>query len=141
MGNISKSAHYIETENPLLINTAFSGTRQEPEKRGSISNIDINNLTMPNLCDGVMNGMVGELYDFYQQMIPLLRTIPSKMVGSGNGIRLNNHLAKRFAKTFEMPINIPIHKEEAAFGSTLFGLTVAKGFTDMKETQQLIHYL
>lgn len=111
---------YTQPAQTLTVDTTFSGTRQEPERRGAISNIDIDNLTMPNLCDGVMNGMVKELFDLYQQMMPTLDRIPNKLVGSGNGIRLNQHLAKRFSDTFGMPLCIPPHKEEAAFGAAMF---------------------
>jgi len=131
---------YVEPEQPLVVDTTFSGTRREPERRGTVCNIDIDNLTMPNLCNGVMNGMVGELFDLYQQMQPFLDQQPTKMVGSGNGIRLNEHLAKRFVQIFGMPLSIPAHKEEAAFGAALFGMTMAKSFSNIKEAQSLIHH-
>lgn len=114
-------SEYVEAERPLIVETTFSGTRQEPEKKGIISNIDINNLTMKNLCDGVMNGMVRELFELYQQMTRFMTRKPTKMVGSGNGIRLNKHLAKRFESIFGMTLTIPSNKEEAAFGAALFG--------------------
>ncbi len=132
--------NYVASEQQLIVDTKFSGTRQEPNRRGSINNIDISNLTMPNLCDGVMNGMVGELFDLYQKMQSFLNQQPTKMVGSGNGIRLNTHLAERFVKTFRMSLSIPLHKEEAAFGAALFGLTMATCMSNIKKVQQLIRY-
>lgn len=133
-------AEYDKPEQPLVVETTFSGTRQEPEKKGIISNIDINNLTMANLCDGFMNGMVEELYQMYQEMKPFMDSTPNKMVGSGNGIRLNEYLAQRFADKFKIPLRIPAHKEEAAFGAALFGLVVAKSLPNMKEIHNLIKY-
>lgn len=132
--------NYHAPEQPLIVDTKFSGTRLEPNKRGSISNINIDNLTVPNLCDGVMNGMVKELYELYQEMKPLLGTIPVKMVGSGNGIRMNKHLAKRFVQKFGMSLSIPFHKEEAAFGAALFACAMAKSLSSIKEVQKVIRY-
>lgn len=120
-------SEYTTSEYPLVVDTTFSGTRQEPERRGSISNVNIDNLTMANLCDGFMNGMVKELFELYQQMIPFMTKKPTKMVGSGNGIRMNDHLAKRFETTFAMSLSIPSNKEEAAFGAALFGFVAMKG--------------
>jgi len=131
---------YEKAVNPLFVDTTFSGTRQEPERRGIIRNVDIDNLTMANLCDGVMNGIVEELFEMYQGMQPLLRTIPSKMVASGNGIRLNRHLTERFARVFGLLLSIPKHKEEAAFGAALFSMVVAGVKDDIKEAQELIRY-
>lgn len=133
--------NYYAPEQPLVVDTKFSGTRQEPDKRGSITNITIDNLTMPNLCNGVMNGMVEELFELYQVMKPFLGNIPTKMIGSGNGIRMNSQLARRFADKFGMPLSIPAHKEEAAFGAALFGMTAAKGFSTIVETQKFINYI
>lgn len=48
---------------PLLVDTRFSGTRKQPTLRGGIRSIGTDNLTVANLCDGVMNGMVEELYE------------------------------------------------------------------------------
>lgn len=133
-------SEYTTPEYPLVVDTTFSGTRQEPERKGAISNIDIDNLTMANLCDGFMNGMVGELFELYQQMTPFIHKTPTKMVGSGNGIRLNEHLSRRFVQIFGKPLSIPTHKEEAAFGAALFGFTTASSFSDIKEVQRLICY-
>lgn len=124
----------------LKVDTAFSGNRTNPEKRGSIRNIDIENLTMSNLCDGVMYGIAEELYEMYKQMKPFLKTKPNKIVASGNGIRLNRHLAQRFQYIFGMPLFVPSHKEEAAFGAALFGMCAAGNVDSMKEAQRLINY-
>ena len=124
----------------LKVDTTFGGTREEPEKRGAIYGIDTDNLTMANLCDGVMNGMVEELYEMYQQMKPFLKKEPNRIVGSGNGIRLNRHLAQRFRDIFGLPLFIPVHKEEAAFGAALFGMCAAGLSDSMEEAQRLIRY-
>ncbi len=133
-------AEFIPSEKPLIIDTAFSGTRREPTKRGSIGNIGINNLTAANLCDGVMNGMVKELFDLYTEMCPLLSNVPKRLIGSGNGLRFNKPLAERFSHTFGLPLKVPKTKEEAAFGAALFAAVAAGVFPAMAQAQNLIHY-
>src|SRR5699024_4261090 len=55
-----------ERESPLKVTTAFSGTREEPEKRGSIENISTENFTPGNLIRGFLEGMTEELYERYR---------------------------------------------------------------------------
>ncbi len=124
----------------LLVDTAFSGTRTHPERRGKIENIGIDNLTMANLCDGVMNGMVSELHDLYLEIRPFLPQPPTRLVGSGNGIRFNAPLAERFSALFGLSMSIPVHREEAAFGAALFAMTAAGLTRTIEDAQRRIHY-
>lgn len=125
---------------PLIVNTAFSGTRSDPKKRGSINNISAENFTVKNLCDGVMCGMVNELKEMYDS----IRTAENKehrcLIGSGNGIRLNPALRRRFEKIFSMPLKMPENREEAAFGASLFALCAAGVFDSINAAQKLIKY-
>ncbi len=127
--------------NSLTVTTTFSGTRTKPEERGRIEGIGIDNFTMASLCDGVLVGMVSELHNMYQQMLPFLNVPKTFMVGSGNGIRYNKPLITRFERIFGLPLRIPSHKEEAAFGASLYGLIAAGIYPDMASAQKLIHYL
>lgn len=133
-------ADFTSPAQPLVVQTTFSGTRKQPESRGSIGNIGIDNLTVSNLCDGVMNGMVAELLDMYVEMQPLVSQKPTGLVGSGNGIRFNAPLAERFSAAFGLPLSIPAHREEAAFGAALFALVAAGVVSSIEEAQTRIHY-
>lgn len=125
---------------PLNVDTTFSGTRANPEKRGSISGISTENFTMAHFCDGVMCGMVNELYSMYQNIKEVSNLELSFMVGSGNGVRFNAPLRRRFEKTFNLNLKMPKLCEEAAFGASLYGLCAAGIFSDIKEAQRLINY-
>lgn len=138
---IDKLMENLESLNsPLNIDTAFSGTRANPEKRGSIANISTENFTMAHFCDGVMCGMANELYGMYENIKISSKTAHEFMIGSGNGIRFNQPLRQRFERIFSLPIKMPAHKEEAAFGASLYGLCAAGIFSDIKEAQKLIKY-
>ena len=125
---------------PLKIDTCFCGMRSNPQKRGSISNISNDNFTMAHLCDGVMCGMVNELYETYKDIQSSSSITPKAMVGSGNAIRNNPPLKQRFEKTFRLALSVPVNKEEAAFGASLYSLCTAGVFDDISKAQKLIKY-
>jgi len=133
--------NYESVEKPLMVKTLFSGTRKDPEKRGEILHIGIDNFNMAALCDGFMCGMVNELCDMFNEMKPLLTTKRVSMVGSGNGVRNNTPLKKRFEEIFGFKMLVPKHKEEAAFGGSLYALTAAGVFSNIAEAQKLIKYI
>ena len=130
-----------DKEKSLEVSTLFDGTRQNPEKRGSIKNISTENLTMAALCDGFMWGMVDELYEMFGEMKPYINNQKTLLVGSGNGIRNNAPLRRRFEEKFSLKMQIPKSKEEAAFGAILYSLVAAKIKTDFNEAAELIKYI
>ena len=110
----------------LKVVTAFSGTRQNPEKRGEIHGIGTENFTPAGLIRGVLEGMSQELYDMYAQMIPHLEKLPDKIVASGNGIRKNHHLQEIVSGQFSLPIQLSDQKEEAACGAAVSAVLFLK---------------
>jgi len=134
------TADLTPPEDCLQVCTLFSGTRKEPSLRGMIEQIGTENLTMRHLCWGVMQGIVQELHDIYKELQPYLASTPTRLVGSGNGIRSNPSLAKLFSETFDLPLYIPAHREEAAFGAALFSLVAAEVYSDFSQAQALVQY-
>lgn len=132
--------NFTPPHKPLTVDTRFSGTRKEPDVKGEISGITVSNLTVENLCDGFMNGMVKELFGMYEEILPLLDKKPSKAIGSGNGIRFNLPLKKKFSDAFKTDMAIPCHREEAAFGAVLFAMTAAGFCKNLTAAQALIRY-
>ena len=130
-------ANGLPPENPLHISTQFSGTRNNPDERGSIKNIGLNNFTPQHLIWGVLNGMVDELQAMYRSAGD--RTC-SLLIGSGNALRKNPALQQLFVDKFGLKLMIPAHSEEAAFGAALFGLTAAGFKNSIFDAQNLIKY-
>ena len=87
-----------------------------------------------------MNGMVSELHDLYLEIRPFLPQPPTRLVGSGNGIRFNAPLAERFSALFGLSMSIPVHREEEAFGAALFAMTAAGLTRTIEDAQRRIHY-
>ncbi len=142
--DISKSEVYNIMErflqktdpSPLTVDTRFAGTRESPELRGKVDNISTENFTPSALTQGVLCGMVEELYAMYQAMGKkcTLATV------SGNAIRKNPTLLAIVKERFELPVRLPLHLEEGAYGAALFGALSARVFPAMQEAQKRIHF-
>jgi sedoheptulokinase len=129
-----------DAENKLEISTNFRGTRDKPSLRGIIRNIGIDNFTPQHFTMGILEGIAAELHDLYQNIIPVLDKNPDMIVGSGNGIRKNMLLQKIFTRKFGMPLQIPLYREEAAYGAALFAMAGIGHFKDISEAQKMIKY-
>jgi len=131
---------FMTLENKLNISTQFCGTREEPNARGSIKNIGVHNFTPQHFTVGVLEGMVEKLFDFYKNILVNLDKKPTKLIGSGNGIRRNQILQKIISKQFNLSLKIPVYTEEAANGATLFTLVGIGYFKNLTEAQSIIRY-
>ena len=126
----------LDDDGALEVDTRFNGTRSRPDLRGCISLIGVNNFDACHLIAGTLRGMATEIHDLYASM----GARAGSLVGSGNAIRRNPALKRAFEKVFGMPMAIPIHQEEAAYGAALFAMT-ATGMADtLAEAQRLIRY-
>jgi len=92
------------SEIPLIMDTKFSGTRENPTERGSISNIDIHNFTPVNMMAGMLQGIASELFNLYAKICKIKEIKATVLVGSGNGIRRNKHLQRIFEVLFQLQL-------------------------------------
>ncbi len=120
----------------LLVSTKLCGTRDEPEIRGSVQNLGIDNFTPLALMNGFLGGMVSEITD----MIAPLGCKVDSLVGSGNGLRKNKPLQSRFSKALGAKMQIPQNREEAAFGAALTALVACGDKPSLAIAQQLVNY-
>ncbi len=127
-----------QVTNSLEISTRFAGTRNCPFERGRIANIGLDNFTPQHFILGVLAGMTNELVGMYSSCEH--GEGHTAIIGSGNGLRKNTALQKLISKSFGMPMSIPAHREEAAFGAALFGMTAAGIKDSISQAQQLIKY-
>lgn len=126
----------------LEVDTRFSGTRVNPQQRGAVKGIGVDNFTPSALITGTLAGMAQELELLYRQMKPHAAQDSRIIVGSGNGIRMNKPLCRIVEKKFGMPLIIPEHREEAAFGAVLFALAASGEYPDIASAQRtLIQYM
>ncbi len=120
----------IAAKDRLRVRTSFAGSRMEPELRGGIDNIAIANLTPETLIAGFVDGIAGELHDFYE-LLPLDERRQRRiLVGSGNGVRRNPLLRNVFERKFAMSLVMPRHEEEASLGAALLAGVAAGLYAD-----------
>ncbi|MDR2687934.1 MAG: hypothetical protein LBB75_09280 [Oscillospiraceae bacterium] len=97
----------------LRVDTRFAGTRRDPALRGRVEGIGTDNFTPAHLLWGLVEGMAGELYDFYAAS----GAARDLLVGAGNGLRRNAALRQALERRFGMPLAVPPYGEEAARGA------------------------
>lgn len=144
--DISSAYKYIDAylesspcpDDRLGVDTRFCGTRENPALRGGIGNLGLDNFTPGHLIYGVLEGISGELFAMYGDTRGLNHT---SAIGSGNGLRKNKALQKIIADMFGLPLKIPAHKEEAAYGAALYGMTAAGIFASLDDARRLIRYI
>ena len=124
-----------KADGELKVDTRFDGTRSDPSLSGSITGIKTSNFTAGNLTKGLLEGMVNELFNMYQNMNAVKKCI----VGSGNGVRKNPQLVSAAEKKFGSRMSVPAHLEEAAYGAAMYGLVACGKFTS-GEVRKLIRY-
>lgn len=126
-------------DHSLTVDTRFCGTRNDPALRGALSEISEDNFTPEQLIRGVLWGMTAELRGLYGEM-PLLSPATG-LVGSGNAVRKNPVLRRYLEEQFNLPLKLPVHREEAAFGAAVFAAAAAGVYRDIPAAQSaLLHY-
>ncbi len=123
------------------IRTTFSGTRSNPKELGKISGISVENFHPGAMTLGMLMGILEELYEMYIEMCSMAETKAIHLVGSGNGIRRNCLMRELAKELFRMPMQIPVCKEEAAYGAALQSLVSAGHGRSIEEMQKRIQYL
>lgn len=107
----------------------FAGSRRQPRAKAAFRGLTATTLTVGHLTRALLEGIAGELADSYRTAIGLGAGARSKLVGAGNGIKLNPVLRAALEAEFAMPLHVGAHGEEAAVGAALCA-AVADGAFD-----------
>lgn len=123
------------------VETTFSGTRDDPVKRGSIAGIGIENFHPGALTVGLIKGILEELHQSYEAICRRTGHRPGRLVGSGNGLRRNPLMRRIAEEMFGLKMMVPEHQEEAAFGAALCAMAAAGRTKSLSEAQARIRYI
>ena len=121
------------------VKTTFSGTRSNPQEKGSITGIGIENFQPGAMTLGIIAGILEELHEMYVQMCRVTGRKATRLVGSGNAIRKNKLMQTMAEEIFGMSLSVPQYQEEAAYGAALYALA-ATGKESLSDTQKKIRY-
>ena len=123
MYGIIDRAKFKQPPNPLRVDPFFNGTRQNPDIRGAVRNIDLENLNTANMLCGFAEAMVKELRDLLcANGLDRQELLSAGIVGSGNGIRRNPLVCRLIETLFGCRLFISGLREEAACGAALYAL-------------------
>jgi len=116
---IYKRMNAVAEETPegasgISVDTRFSGTRIEPNLRGSIRGIGVENFIPANLTRGFIEGMVRELADMVSAAGVKDFT---RIIASGNAVRKNSVVSDVIESIFGLPCYISTNREAAARGA------------------------
>jgi len=118
----------------------FAGTRRDPRLRASWSGIGAETLTPAHLTRALLEGLVGRFAESYRRMRALGLGPHGRLVGAGNALRRNPLLRRIAAEAFGLPLALPVHAEEAAYGAALAAAVGAGEFPDLAAAARLIRY-
>lgn len=121
----------------LTVRPTFSGTRNDPAIRGAITGISRENLSCGALLRGTVEGIIRELHSLYTSL-GRARPPMERLIGSGNALRRNPALRQAAERAFGLPLEIPLHREEAAFGAALIGGVGSGTLCSLSQARQLI---
>jgi sedoheptulokinase len=122
------SCEYSKTTS-LKVDTRFRGTRTDPRRRGSITNIAEEELQPDYFILGFLKGIAGELYEFYQSFLhsdPSFAKDSYALIGSGNGLRKNPLLRRICSDIFGKELKLSSVPEEAACGSAYLAFMLCR---------------
>lgn len=120
MEKLARSAK--EDAGGIQVVTKFMGTRVNPELRGNISGLSEENFLPENLVLGVIQGIIREFYDIYQEIHLGVGIRAEKLIASGNGVRRNEVLQDNLKRMFQTDLEMAAFQEEAACGAALSAL-------------------
>ncbi len=120
----------------LRVSTVFAGTRLNPDLRGSICGIGVEDFTLAELSGGFIDGIIGELYELSERMSA--RKVESIVI-SGNAIRRSSAMRASAERIFGCTTRLPQSSEEAAFGAALCA-GISAGVLTLEGSRKLISY-
>jgi sugar (pentulose or hexulose) kinase len=118
----------------------FTGTRAQPELRAFWGGVSATNFTPGHMARALMEGMAVSFQHGYEAIAQLTHKTVRHLVGSGNGLRENPVLAHIVAEQMALPLTLPAHREEAAYGAALLAAVGAGIYPDLLAAGRVIHY-
>jgi len=118
----------------------FTGSRVQPELRASWTGASAENFTPGHMTRALLEGMARTFQKSHEGIVRLSGRRQSRLVGAGNGLRENPLLARIVADEMRLPLMLPFHRAEAAYGAAVLAGVGAGIFPDLLSAGRLIRY-
>lgn len=113
----------------VVFDPLFTGSRSNPLAKAAVREITPGTFTPGHMARALFEAMAAQLADSYREAAKLGAGERSKLVGSGNGLKLNAVLRESLETELGMPLELGNNNEEAAIGAALCA-AVADGSFD-----------
>ncbi len=123
----------------IICEPLFIGTRKNPQIRASFTQIDLDNFTMGNIVESVVDGIVRELSLFMPHASEAKATI-SRIVATGSGVKKNYLFPRSIEKVFSISPTVAQVDDGAAIGAALVG-AIATKMCSMEEKDFIVRTL
>jgi sugar (pentulose or hexulose) kinase len=118
----------------------FTGTRHDPALRPSWSGVSAENFTPACMTRALLEGMARTFGRGRDLIARHAAGAWRRLVGAGNGLRENPVLARVVAGELALPLSLPVHREEAAYGAALMAGVGTGVLPDLAAAGRLIRY-
>lgn len=109
----------LDVPDPVKVLPFFRGSRSDINKTAEISNISDSNFLPKNLTQGVLNGIVQELYSYFIGLDSELKKGIVKLIGVGNLITENPNMVNVVENIFGRETMLCKHDESGAVGAAI----------------------
>jgi sugar (pentulose or hexulose) kinase len=113
----------------VVVDPLFTGSRSNPLAKAAVRELTPGTFTPGHMARALFEAMAAQLADSYRAAAKLGAGERSKLVGSGNGLKLNSVLRESLEAELGMSLQLGRHNEEAAIGAALCA-AVADGSFD-----------
>jgi len=120
----------------LVCEPIFAGTRREPERRAVWRGMSEASFRPGHMARALLEGLAEQYSLLYRQMLDAGAGQRERLVGSGNGLRRNPLLRDTLSAKFGLPLQTPVHTEEAAVGAALTAAVAVGEFGDIASAGQ-----
>lgn len=113
----------------------FRGTRREPTRRGLFRGVSTDNFTPGHVARAVLEGIAEALAGFVREHSAIANHGDGykRVIATGNAVRKNRPLALSLARAFGLPVYVPEHEEEAAYGAAVLAGVRTGIWTDLAD--------
>jgi sedoheptulokinase len=128
-----------ETPSPELVcEPFFRGTRYEPDRRGLIKGINVDNLSPAQLLASVLTGIAQSMSDVWSTS-PQSKASPLQRVAmAGNAVKHNPLLVDAVRRHFGVPVEVARHSEEAATGAAMLAGVHLKTWRTIEDARSAV---
>jgi sugar (pentulose or hexulose) kinase len=138
-GRLAELAAALPEDNDgLTSRPVFRGTRRRPAERGSFRGVSFENFSPGHVARAVLDGVATGLHDMVAAAEGEAAPQARRIVATGNAVRRNPLLVRALEARFGLPVWMPEHREEAAYGAALLAGVSAGMWANLEEAGRVM---